>query len=97
MTYYSRHREIMLAKQNARNITPEGRKNSRIASWIKQGHEKIIGETWDIIYEKYFNKKNCEQCNVLFIDDDIPYGQHKKNFTPENKIVCYYCSHHRKF
>ena len=93
MSYYQRNREIMLEKQNIRNKTPEGRKRNRVTNWIKLEYEKNIGNTWDEIYEKYMNKTNCEECNVLFIEDDIPYHPAKKNLTKENRIICHYCSH----
>ena len=96
MTYYQRNREIMLARSNARNKTPEGRKTNRIASWIKNDYEKNIGITWDEIYEKYMNKTNCEICNVLFVDDDIPYHTTKRTLTKQNKILCWNCSHYKK-
>jgi len=96
MTYYQRNKEIMLAKQNARNNTPEGKKRNRISNWVKLEYEKNIGDTYDEIYEKYINKTNCERCDVLFVSDDIPYHDAKKYLTKQNNIICKHCAHWNK-
>ena len=92
-SYYDRHRLIIVAKQNARNRTKEGRKKARINNWIKLDYQKG-DKTWDELYELYINKSNCDRCNVKFPPDDAPKSdRRKRNMTKNRGIICMKCNH----
>jgi len=91
--YYIKNREYLLEKAKIRNNSPEGRKATRINNWKILDFPKKYNETWDEIYDKYMKTTNCERCNVLFPDDNIPYSNIKKNKTKTRGIICMSCNH----
>lgn len=91
--YYINNREYLLEKAKIRNNSPEGRKATRINNWKIHNFPKKANETWDDKYDRYMRITNCERCNVVFPDDNVPYSNIKKNMTKTRGILCMSCNH----
>jgi hypothetical protein len=46
--------------------TPQGIKSKRITNWKQYG---VICEDFDVLYQKYIDTTNCENCDILLTYD----------------------------
>ena len=53
--------------------TETGKKSHRISCWKQFG---VISDDFNLLYEKYINTNNCEECNVELIHGN--FGNNKK-------------------
>ena len=74
------------------NQTPIGKKSHKIASWKRQGMILREGQTWDSIYRKYIECKNCEQCNKVFQTTRDKQLDHCHTTRFIRNIICCRCN-----
>jgi len=60
--YYQENKTEMLG----RHKTQDGIKSKCISNWKQRG---VISEDYSSLYDRYLNYKNCEICNIEFIND----------------------------
>ena len=48
--------------------TPSGKRSKTISTWKKRG---LIADNYDIIYYRWFNSSNCENCGCIYNDGYI--------------------------
>ncbi len=74
------------------NQKPEVKKTRKINEWKRRG---LISDNYDEIYDKWFNATNCEQCNIIFTEDNI-YARkcmdHCHKTGEFRNIICHPCN-----
>lgn len=63
LDYYYENRERVLARINAKNKTPKGKRYYMTYNWKASG---IISDDYNALYDKYISKDCCEECSCNF-------------------------------
>ena len=63
LAYYYQNRERVLAKINAKNRTPGGKRYYMTYNWKASG---ILSDDYDSLYDKYISRDTCEDCKCNF-------------------------------
>jgi len=84
-------------KQRREDNKPNIVKSNRIKKWKSRG---VKCDDWDILYDKYINTTNCEQCDVELVEGN--YGSNKKCLDHNHdtgefrNVLCNLCNCRRK-
>jgi hypothetical protein len=74
--------------------SPKGKKSDRIYNWKSRG---LICDDYNLIYEKYLNTLNCDNCNCLltidkYLKSSTKCMDHDHNTGLFRNIVCHSCN-----
>ncbi len=95
--YSPNHKEERAEYNKAYRATEKGTKKHRISAWKGRG---VICEDWDLLYEKYINTTNCENCDVVLVEGRV--GNNAKHLDHDHKtnlfraILCSTCNVNRR-
>jgi len=95
------YREKNKDKIKEYNQTPQRKKIVKISDWKSQG---IISNDYDVLYERYINTENCENCDcILTVDKKMTKTtrclDHDHSITDSENvrnILCNSCNIKRK-
>jgi len=63
-----------------------------ISKWKYRGLKLRPNETYDMIYDKVYTTTNCELCNLVFDDDNVPEMDHDHDTGYFRKVLCRSCN-----
>lgn len=76
--------------------TYDGKKAHLTSEWKTKNGFKETKERLDEIFDRYWNAKNCEICNKLFVDKKVlKVADHDHNSGHFRNILCVKCNNNR--
>ena len=90
--YYQLNIEKCAIYNKEYSQTPAGIKSHRISGWKSLGIILRDDQTWDSIYRKYIECKNCEQCNKEFKNSKDRQLDHCHTTRYIRNIICTSCN-----
>ena len=96
--YYKDNKDERLFYQSQYKETPNGKKSYKISTWKQQG---IICDDFNVIYDKYMNTTNCDNCNCILTTDryntyTTKCMDHDHKTGLFRNILCFVCNVKRK-
>ena len=91
--YRAEHKEETAKYNKEYRATEKGIKKHRISMWKQLG---VISDNWDLLYEKYINTTNCENCDVELVEGR--FGNNAKHLDHDHitglfrAILCKHCN-----
>ena len=67
----------------------KGIKSARLSQWKKNG---LIAINYDIIFERWWNSSNCENCKCEYTEDNIKCMDHDHKTGLFRNILCNACN-----